>query len=182
MVADQPGGYRRAPDCRQAIEASSKLVMRIGSVCCVALVALLVSCGVPPVQQIVPTHATGMVIVEWTTESEFDLAGFNVYRSEKPGGSFLRLNDALIPASSDPVVRGRYVYTDTTAVAGGTYYYKLEDVELDGNSTMHGPIELAAPDHTISHFDVARSGALAVLVGLLLTAGLMAVRIGRRGS
>jgi hypothetical protein len=157
-------------------------VMRIGSVCCVALVALLVSCGVPPMQQIVPTHATGMVIVEWTTESEFNLAGFNVYRSENPGGSFLRLNGALIPASSDPVVRGRYVYTDTTAVAGGTYYYKLEDVELDGGSTMHGPIELAAAADTVSHFDVAKSVALAMLLGLLLTAGVMAMRIGKRGS
>ena len=150
--------------------------------CCTIFAALLVSCGVPQVQQVVPTPAPGVVIVEWTTESEFNLAGFNVYRSGDPAGSFLRLNDALIPASDDPVVRGSYTYTDTTAIAGVTYYYKLEDVELDGSSTMHGPIELAAPDHTISHFDVARSGALAVLVGLLLTAGLMAVRIRRRGS
>ena len=119
-----------------------------------AFVALLVSCGVPPMQQIVPTRATGMVIVEWTTESEFNLAGFNVYRSDDPEGSFLRLNDALIPASSDPVARGSYVYTDTTVTAGVTYYYKLEDVELDGNSSKHGPIELAAAAETISHLDV----------------------------
>jgi hypothetical protein len=182
LVADQSGGYRRAPDCRQAIEASSELVMRIGSVCCVALVALLVSCGAPPMQQIVPTQATGMVIVEWTTESEFNLAGFNVYRSERPEGSFLRLNGALIPASSDPVARGSYVYTDTAVTAGVTYYYKLEDVELDGNSTMHGPIELAAAADTIFHFDITKSVALAMLVGLLLTAGFMAMGIGKRAS
>jgi len=156
--------------------------MRIGSVCCVALVALLVSCGVSPTQQGVPTHAPGMVIVEWTTESEFSLAGFNVYRSDEPEGSFLRLNDTLIPASLDPVARGSYVYTDTTAIAGVTYYYKLEDVELDGNSTKHGPIELAAEGETISHFDVAKSLALAMLVGLLLIAGLMVMGIGRRAS
>jgi hypothetical protein len=156
--------------------------MRIGSVCCVALVALLVSCGVPPMQQGVPTHAPGMVIVEWTTESEFNLAGFNVYRSDEPEGSFLKLNDALIPASSDPVARGSYVYTDTTVTAGVTYYYKLEDVELDGSSTMHGPIEFAAEGETISHLDVAKSVALAVLVGLLLTAGLTVMGIRRRAS
>jgi len=149
--------------------------MRIGSVCCVALVALLISCGVSPTQQVVPTHAPGMVIVEWTTESEFNLAGFNVYRSDEPQGSFLRLNDTLIPASPDPVVRGSYVYTDTTVIAGVTYYYKLEDVELDGNSTKHGPIELAAEGETGSHLDVAKSVALVILVGLLLTAGLTAM-------
>jgi len=156
--------------------------MRIGSVCCAALVALLVSCEVPLAQQGVPTHAPGMVIVEWTTESEFNLAGFNVYRSEGPEGPFVRLNDALIPASPDPVVRRSYVYTDTAVIAGVTYYYKLEDVELDGNSTRHGPIELAAEGETGSHLDVAKSVALAVLGGLLLTGGLMAMGIGRRAN
>ena len=150
--------------------------------CCTAFVALLVSCGAPLAQQVVPTHAPGMVIVEWTTESEFNLAGFNVYRSDEPEGSFLKLNHALIPASSDPVARGSYVYTDTTVTAGLTYYYKLEDVELDGNSTKHGPIEILAEAETISHFDVAKSLALAMLVGLLLIAGLMVMGIGRRAS
>ena len=35
---------------------------------------------------------------------------------------------------------------------------------------------------TISHFDVAKSVALAMLVGLLLTAGLMAMGIGKRAN
>ena len=182
LVANPPGGSRRAPDYRQGIGASSTLVMRIGSVCCMALVALPFSCGGSLAQQVVPTHAPGMVIVEWTTESEFNLAGFNVYRSDEPEGSFLRLNDGLIPASLDPVARGSYVYTDTTVTAGVTYYYKLEDVELDGSSTKHGPIEILAEAETISHFDVAKSMALAMLVGLLLTAGLMVMGIGRRTS
>jgi len=151
-------------------------------VCCTAVVALLTSCGLSQAQQVVPAHAPGMVIVEWTTESEFNLAGFNVYRSENPEGSFLKSNHALIPASSDPVARGSYVYTDTAVTAGVTYYYKLEDVELDGNSTVHGPIEILAEAETISHFDVAKSVALVILVGLLLTAGLMAMGIGRRAK
>jgi len=156
--------------------------MRIGSVCCMALVALLVSCGVPLAQQVVPTPATATVIVEWTTESEIDLAGFNLYRSDNPQGAFMKVNDALVPASADPIAGGSYVYTDTAVTAGVTYYYKLEDVELDGNGTMHGPIEILAEAETISHFDVAKSVALAMLVGLLLTAGLMVMGIGRRTS
>ena len=156
--------------------------MRMRSICCTIFAALLVSCGVPQVQQVVPTPAPGVVIVEWTTESEFNLAGFNVYRSGDPEGSFLKLNDALIPASDDPVVRGSYTYTDTTAVAGVTYYYKLEDVQLDGSSTMHGPIELAAEGYTGSHLSVASSVALAILVGLLLSAGLTAMVSRRRAK
>jgi len=157
-------------------------VKRTGSLCCIAFVALLVSSGASLGQHVVPTPVTATVIVEWTTESEFNLAGFNVYRSDDPEGSFLKLNHVLIPASSDPVARGSYVYTDTAVTAGVTYYYKLEDVELDGSSTMHGPIEVVAEAETISLLDVAKSVALAVLMGLLLTAGLMVMGIGRRTS
>ena len=155
---------------------------RTGSLCCIVLVALLVTPGFSLAQQVVPTPVTATVIVEWTTESEFNLAGFNVYRSDNPQGAFMKVNDALVPASPDPIAGGSYVYTDATATAGVTYYYKLEDVELDGSSTMHGPIEVVAEAETISHFDVAKSVALAVLMGLLLTAGLMAMGIGRRAS
>ena len=156
--------------------------MSKGFVCLVGLLASFLWPGLVLAQQPVATAAPAAVIVEWTTESEFNLAGFNVYRSDDPEGSFLKLNHALIPASSDPVARGSYVYTDTTVTAGVTYYYKLEGVELDGSSTMHGPIEILAEAETISHLDVAKSVALAMLVGLLLTAGLMAMGIGRRAS
>ncbi len=86
----------------------------------------------------------GTVIVEWTTESEVDLAGFNLYRSENPDGPYVKVNEALIPVSPDPLTGGDYVYTDTTVTVGTTYYYKLEEVELGGKSTMHGPIEVVA--------------------------------------
>ncbi len=88
--------------------------------------------------------ATPAVIVEWTTETEVNVAGFNLYRGESPDGPFERINDRLIPGSPDPLLGGHYVYTDTEVEAGKTYFYKLEDVELDGTSTFHGPIEVRA--------------------------------------
>jgi hypothetical protein len=33
-----------------------------------------------------------------------------------------------------------YVYTDADVVKGVTYYYKLEDVDIHGVSTFHGPV------------------------------------------
>jgi hypothetical protein len=88
--------------------------------------------------------ADSSVLVEWTTESEVDMAGFNLYRSESPTGHYVKVNTALIPGASDPLLGSRYVYTDTNVVAGQTYYYKLEDVDLDGTTTLHGPIEVVA--------------------------------------
>lgn len=93
------------------------------------------------------TADSSVVLVEWATESEVDTAGFNIYRSESSDGPFICINDHLIPASPDPLVGGSYVFTDTDVVAGRTYYYQLEDVEFDGTSTRHGPIEAKAAAH-----------------------------------
>jgi len=89
-----------------------------------------------------PTDA--VVTVEWTTASELDTAGFNVYRAENPEGPFVRVNDHLIPASPDPLIGGSYTFTDTDVVAGHIYYYQLEDVETGGATTRHGPVEVMA--------------------------------------
>ncbi|MGA9351379.1 MAG: FxLYD domain-containing protein [Anaerolineae bacterium] len=96
-----------------------------------------------------PTHGASVVIVEWTTEAEVDLAGFNLYRSESPDGPYVKLNTTLIPGGSDSLLGGKYSYTDTNVVVGHTYYYKLEDVELDGTTTLHGPIEVVAEKWSI---------------------------------
>jgi len=110
-----------------------------------------------------------VVIVEWTTASEVDTAGFNLYRSESPEGPFARINNHLIPASPDPLRGGSYAFTDTDVVAGRTYYYQLEDVEIDGTTTRHGPIEVKAMDggRTEGLLAIALIGAAALgLVGL----------------
>ena len=150
-----------------------------GYVCFIMLLALFVWPGVVLAQQPVVTPAAAAVIVEWTTESELNQAGFNLHRSENRGGPYVKLNDALIPASPDPIAGASYVYTDTTVTAGVTYYYKLEDVELDGSSTMHGPTEVVAQAHTVPQgFDVGNIVAVVLLVALLAIGILIAV--GRR--
>ena len=49
---------------------------------------------------------SSLVIVEWTTESEVDMAGFNLYRSETPDGPYLKVNTTFIPGASDPILGG----------------------------------------------------------------------------
>jgi hypothetical protein len=82
----------------------------------------------------------------------------------------------LIPASTDPLVGGKYRYQDATVTSGRTYYYQLEDVELDGTSMRHGPMVVTA----LSAWRVdGRTGALlalglgvaAVVTGVLLARG-----------
>ena len=72
------------------------------------------------------------IIVQWSTETEVNTAGFNVFRSEARTGTYEKINDTLIPSALDPLLGGRYAFTDTKVVVGKTYFYKLQEVELNG--------------------------------------------------
>lgn len=80
--------------------------------------------------------------ITWKTASEVDTAGFNLYRATSPEGPWIKINDELIPPSQDPVSGGSYEFKDQTAEPGKTYYYRLEEIELSGNSNRFDPIKL----------------------------------------
>ncbi|MBN1139658.1 MAG: S8 family serine peptidase, partial [Anaerolineae bacterium] len=83
--------------------------------------------------------------VEWETVTEIDNLGFNLYRAESPDGPYVKLNEELIPSQAPGSPVGAvYVWLDEAVQAGQTYYYKLEDVDVYGHTTMHGPVEVRA--------------------------------------
>lgn len=77
-------------------------------------------------------QARPQLIIEWSTESQVDTAGFFLYRGESPEGPWTQVNVTLIPATDDVLTGGQYRYTDTAVLPGHTYYYELEDIELGG--------------------------------------------------
>ena len=72
------------------------------------------------------------VIVNWTTESELDNAGFNIYRSSSTEGPFVKVNTNLIHGAGTTSQRKAYTWTDTTATPNVAYYYQIEDVSFSG--------------------------------------------------
>ena len=84
------------------------------------------------------------VIVEWTTASELDTVGFNLLRAETQVGPFEQINSNLIPAGSDSLTGSNYTFTDNSVQDGVTYYYMLEEIEITGESSDHGPIVVKA--------------------------------------
>jgi len=75
------------------------------------------------------------IVISWSTETEVDTAGFNVYRAPSEEGPWTKINPSLIPGSPDPIRGGSYTFTDSDVLAGVTYWYELEEVELGGQST-----------------------------------------------
>jgi hypothetical protein len=113
------------------------------------------------------------VLVEWTTASELDTAGFNLYRSLEPSGPFDKVNASLIATTGDPLTGGAYRYEDKTVQPGVVYYYQLEEVELDGGSERFGPISVQAKNGL---------PPWALVIGFALLLILAAAWLFRRGT
>jgi len=105
-------------------------------------------------------HAT--VTIEWSTASELDTVGFNLYRSETPVGAFKRINPQIVPSAGDALTGSDYHYEDHDVHPGQTYFYKLEDVIANGVGEQHGPIAVKAQGH------IGFSAAVAIfLIGMV---------------
>jgi pullulanase len=84
------------------------------------------------------------VRVSWETASELGNAGFNLYRGDSAAGPDVQLNQALIPSQA-PGSSAGFVYTwdDRRDLRPDTdYFYWLEDVDLSGAATLHGPVSV----------------------------------------
>jgi hypothetical protein len=80
--------------------------------------------------------------LQWETANEVDNVGFNLYRSKELDGKRTRLNDQLIPSQTYPgsPFGAVYDYVDEDARDGRAYFYWLEDVDIYGHGTIHGPV------------------------------------------
>jgi hypothetical protein len=90
------------------------------------------------------------ILVTWETTSEIDNWGFNIYRTDSADGPTLRLNDTMIPSRAPGSPGGAaYAYLDSTVVNGVLYYYFVEDIDIYGQPTRHGPVSAIANGHNI---------------------------------
>lgn len=80
------------------------------------------------------------VTITWETAIEVDNAGFNLYRSSQENGTYTKINKSLIHAKGNNVSGSSYNFVDMPGY--GIHYYKLEDVNYNGVSTMHGPVNV----------------------------------------
>lgn len=80
------------------------------------------------------------VTLVWETGDETNNIGFNIYRAESENGDYVRINDPIIFSQADSGIGASYEFVDADVANRQTYFYKLEDIDLNGDATMHGPV------------------------------------------
>jgi hypothetical protein len=79
-----------------------------------------------------------LILLDWSDNTESDLAGYNVYRSTISGKNYAKLNDSILSSSN---------YTDPNAVAGTPYYYVVTAVDSSSGESGYSN-EVSAVIHS----------------------------------
>ncbi len=77
-----------------------------------------------------------LVSLDWDDNSESDLAGYNVHRSDVPGGPYSKINADLLLVSE---------FVDSTVVNGQTYFSVVTAVDSGGNESGFSNEAAATP-------------------------------------
>jgi len=94
--------------------------------------------------------AHGYVQLTWITQSETNVYGFYVYRAAQDDLSIAELVSPLISATNTSTAQ-TYTYQDSEITQSGTYYYWLQNLDLDGNTQFHGPISIDYESNQSNH-------------------------------
>lgn len=91
------------------------------------------------------------VLLRWETGWEVDNLGFHIYREQD--GRRVRITPPLIAGgalidgslSGNEDMSRHYVWWDEPSTGEGPVRYWLEDVDLNGKRSLHGPVEVKGP-------------------------------------
>ena len=78
--------------------------------------------------------------LKWTTASEVDNFGFDIFRSESRDGPFERMTDDPLPGAGTTDEPQSYVWEDFDIEKGKDYYYYIESISMAGVRERFSPI------------------------------------------
>lgn len=99
-------------------------------------------------------YERGEIVLKWITESEINNEGFEIFKSENAQNgnytliSSYRTNEGL-QGQGNSTTRHQYSYIDRAILPEQMYWYKLADVDYNGNRTLHGPVNASLNSRTI---------------------------------
>jgi hypothetical protein len=78
--------------------------------------------------------------LRWSTASEVDNFGFDVYRAETEEGPFERMTEDPIAGAGTTDLPSKYAFEDAAIDPETTYYYYVESISLQGVREQFTPI------------------------------------------
>lgn len=90
----------------------------------------------------------GSSLLSWTTQSESNNLGWNVYRSEtEEVEDYMQINEDMIEGAGTTIEQTDYTFADQNEVTpNSSYWYWIESLDYGGTTTLHGPVRIDIPD------------------------------------
>lgn len=86
----------------------------------------------------------GQVKMRWSTASEVNNLGFEIWRSDELNGEYTMkasyINDPALQGQFTSSTQADYAWNDRFVINGNSYYYKLADIDVNGVRRLHGPL------------------------------------------
>jgi hypothetical protein len=92
------------------------------------------------------TTAEYFVELHWITQSETDVSGYYVFRSLEDNVSSAIQVSTFIPATNTST-EAEYSYVDEEVMPNTTYFYWLQNMDMNGDITYHGPVTVHVNDN-----------------------------------
>ncbi len=80
------------------------------------------------------------VELRWTTVTETNNYGFRVQKSGAEAGTYSTLEGSFVPGGGTTITPRSYSFTDVTSA--GLWYYRLEQIDLDGTLHYSEPVQV----------------------------------------
>jgi hypothetical protein len=94
------------------------------------------------------SFSNGSSLLSWTTQSESNNLGWNVYRGETENvEDYLQINNEMIGGAGTTTEQTDYTFADQNETYANTsYWYWIESVDYGGYTNLHGPARIDIPD------------------------------------
>lgn len=83
--------------------------------------------------------------LRWSTATEVDNFGFDIFRADKEEGPFKQINEDPVMGAGTTDVPTKYTYEDATIDPKRTYYYYVESISMGGVRERFTPVIKAKP-------------------------------------
>ncbi len=101
----------------------------------------------PPLSSVSSAAGEGMLRIGWRLQSQENVYGFNIYRSETEDGPWKRANAQIIPGHDTTSIPHSYEFFDEGLEIGKRYYYYIEEITFEGQQNRISPIQSAEAKH-----------------------------------